>query len=265
MKKIVLLSLLALSVHNIATAQEYEPIATTSDHKIDVKKLRFGAYFAPNISWMRPTASKSDDGVYSVESNGSKVGYTWGLMIDYFFADNYGIATGFQVNTTGGKINATHMPDTVLQPSTVYNANFEYSLQYLELPFQLKLRTDDLFRSRIRAFGQIGLTAGVNIGKKVTYTAIYTDENGKQQTAIGDKEKLKGSLTAAPFTMQLNIGGGIERPISEKLTAYIALFFNNGFAPDATNPNEYNLSYQGKFSDGKIRLNNFALRFGLYF
>jgi len=46
------------------------------------------------------------------------------------------------------------------------------------------------------------------------------------------------------------------------------LFFNNGFAPDATNPEKYDgsrLGYQGTFRDGNVRLNNFALRVGLFF
>jgi len=43
------------------------------------------------------------------------------------------------------------------------------------------------------------------------------------------------------------------------------VFFNNGFAPDMTNPDKYELNYAGTFKDGHTRLNNFALRLGLYF
>ena len=69
--------------------------------------------------------------------------------------------------------------------------------------------------------------------------------------------------------LQMNIGAGAEYPISNKLTAYAGLFFNNGFTPDATAPQKYDsekLGYgKGEFKDGNTRLNNFALRIGLFF
>lgn len=272
MKKIItafLLSGTATCMTTAVSAQEFETIYTpppaASKSRIDVGKLRFGVFFAPTVSWMKPTASKSDDGIYRVQSKGSKMGYTWGLLVDYFFAENYALHTGFQVNTSGGKILATN-PDVSLPSSnTVYSALFNYSVQYLELPFHFKFRTDEISTSRIKAFGQIGLTAGVNVGKRATYTVHYTDDNTLMQTATGNREKLKGGLTMAPVMVQLNIGAGAERALSDKVTAYAGLFFNNGLFPDATNPKEFDLGYKGTFGDGKIRLNNLALRLGIYF
>lgn len=264
MRKLILLSVLSASTL-MATAQNYEPINSKPTRSTEKSNFRFGAFFAPNISWMRPTASKSDNGVYDVKSNGSKVGFTWGVMVDYAITENYFISSGFQVNTTGGKIQATNTKDTAKKPQTVYDANFNYTTQYFELPVHLKLKTDELGNTKIKAFGEVGITLGVNIGKKATYNVMYTDAAGGNQTKNGDHEKIKGSLSLAPFTAQLNIGGGIERPVSDKLTAYLAVFFNNGFAPDATNPANYDLGYLGSFSDGKIRQNSVAIRVGLIF
>jgi hypothetical protein len=262
MKRTLLVFSLILGVA-AAKAQNYE-VVDDGPH-IDVNRLRFGAYFAPNVSWMKPTSGKTDNGVYRVRSNGSRVGYTWGLMMDYFFAENYGISTGFQINNTGGSIRTNRL-ETDSVANTVYNSDFKYSLQYLEIPFQLKLLSDPIASANdLSVFGQIGLTAGFNIGKKATYEVGYTDMYGGYQTIEGDKEKLSGSFTIAPFMLQLNIGGGIQKPISEKMDFYFGLFFNNAFLPDVTNPNEYDLDYNGKFSDGNIRLNSFAFRLGLFF
>lgn len=257
MKKLFLLGITGLAFLQGATAQDSQP-------KIDQNKLRFGAYVAPTLSWMRPTTSKSDDGNYAVSSEGSKLGFTYGLMAEYNFASNYGLITGLQVNSTGGKIKATAV-DQSLAANKVLMSDFDYKLQFLEIPLALKLRTDNI--SGFRFFGQLGITAGFNISKKATYTVSYTDENGVQQPdATGDKEKIKGALAIAPVMFQMNIGAGAEYPISDKLTAYVGLFFNNGFAPDATNPNKFDLnSYKGSFKDGNTRLNNFALRVGLFF
>jgi hypothetical protein len=266
MKKLILVCSLLAGLLPSAFGQGYEVVDPVPPH-ININRVRFGAYFAPNVSWMKPAANKSDDGLYRVTSSGSKVGYTWGLLVDYFFTRNYGIATGFQVNNTGGNVSAERL-DKNLAPSTVYRADFEYSLQYLEVPFNLKLKSEELPGAGLKLFGQIGLTAGVNIGKQVTYSVYYTDESSKYTTVTGDKEKLTGSLTVAPVLLSLNVGGGIHRPISERMAAYVGFFFNNAFLPDVTSPNEYDqqlLGYRGTFGDGNIRMNSFALRFGLFF
>lgn len=273
MKKLSLLLLLSVSCALQAVAQRYEygePVPVKSHRELGIGKARFGVFIAPTISWMKPTANKSDDKLYVVEGGGSKVGFTWGLLMDYYFAENYGIATGFQLNHTGGQVAVTLNPNVT--PPTgnniVRSADFDYSMQYAEVPFALKLRSDEISTMRIRVYGQIGLTAGITLSKKATYDVIYTDvdenNNSVVKTAYGDREKLKG-LGIAPVLLQMNIGGGIEIPVTDKMSIYTGLFFNNGFVPDVTNPKELDLDYKGRFSDGNVRLNNIALRLGMFF
>lgn len=264
MKKLIFATAL-FCTHAFAFGQDYD---LNEDHnrKIDIGRVRFGGYAAPTISWMKPTASKSSDGLYKVTSGGGQVGFAWGLMIDYFFARNYAIATGFQLNSSGGEIRSKRVDQTTTFGNTVFDANFKYRLQYLEVPFQLKLRSERISSAGgIRAFGQVGLTGGVNINKKVTYKVDYTNSSGSMSTLTGDKEKLAGSFTIAPFLLQLNVGAGIEKPVSQRMALYCGLFFNNSFLPDVTDPGKYDLGYTGSFSDGNIRLNSFAFRFGIFF
>lgn len=273
-KAVVVLSfLVAISTCAIAQTYEYGP-AVPAKAGLDVGKMRFGLFLAPNISWMKPTASKSNDGLYLVNSEGSKLGYSWGLMADYFFSENYGIATGFQLNTTGGKIQANYNTNNTTNPNPnqlVKSAYFDYKLQYLEVPFGLKLMSDNL-SGGVRIFGNIGVTLGVNISKKVTYDVTYTDTmtTGGQLTTVdrnltGENEKLRGGLSITPILLQMNLGGGIEYQITDKLSFYTGLFFNNGFTPDVTNPKEINMGYKGNFSDANTRLNNISLRIGMFF
>lgn len=233
---------------------------------IDVSRVRFGAFIAPNASWMKPTASTDDEKEYSVRSDGSKVGFTYGLMIDYSFAPNYGLVSGVQITTTGGKIIATAIDQTI-GASKVQRADFNYNLQYLEVPLNLKLRTDDL--GGFKFFGQVGLTAGINIAKKADYTVDYYTADSVLKTVSDTRSKITGDFGAiAPILFSMNVGAGMEMPVAPKLRFYIGLFFNNGFAPDATRPDLYearNLGYSGKFRDANTRLNNLALRLGLFF
>ena len=267
MKKLFTTSLLLCTFALRGLSQYYDPEQPEREHRrMDLNRVRFGAYIAPTVTWMKPTASKSNDGEFRVNSNGSNVGFAWGLMADYFFTENYGISTGFQLNNTGGNIQVKRRIPGDSAISFVSNADFDYKLQYLEVPFSLKLRSDELQGSGAKVFGQIGMSLGINIGKKASYEVDYWDADLQQGVSVSEeKEKLYGSFTVAPVMLQLNVGGGVERRISDKMSFYVGLFFNNGFAPDATNPDEYDLEYKGVFGDGNIRLNNFAIRLGLFF
>jgi len=278
MKKTIVLALLFLGSGYASIAQRYEygepvPVKETKMHRaprgnnVSIGDMRFGAFIAPTTSWMKPTANKSDDKLYLVDKGSSKMGFSWGLMMDYYFAENYGITTGFQLTYGGGKISTTENPAmTTTTTNVVKSADFDYKMQYLEVPFALKLRSDDL-GGGFRVFGQIGVAVGVTLSKKATYDVVYTDTlNGAsvQKTASSENEKIRG-LGISPVLLQMNIGGGIEYAITPKLSFYTGLFFNNGFVPDVTNPKELDLDYKGKFSDGNTRLNNIALRIGLFF
>ncbi|RYY26399.1 MAG: PorT family protein [Chitinophagaceae bacterium] len=261
-----LISALLLAASFYSSAQDYEMESEPPAPLVNIKKVKFGAFIAPNVSWMSPTSSKSKDGLYRVSSNGSNIGFTWGLLADYFFTENYGIASGIHINNTGGNVRAVRRVEGDKANNFVETADFNYRLQYIELPFHLKLRTDEIKQSGFKAFGQLGLTAGINIGKKATYEVSYWDAGtGSFVAAEGDREKLSGSFTIAPVNLQLNIGAGVEKRISQKMSYYLGLFFNNGFLPDATKPEEFDLEYKGRFSDGNVRLNNFAFRLGLFF
>src|SRR3569623_1310271 len=82
MKKIFLPIQFAVLTATSVSAQKYEYVDVpntpegTAHNKgsLDLIHVRFGAYFAPTITWMHPTASTSDDGRYHVTSKGSKVG-----------------------------------------------------------------------------------------------------------------------------------------------------------------------------------------------
>jgi len=267
-KLLIVLGACACSFSAIAQYTYGEPIE--SSVSTELRKTRFGLFIAPNNSWMKPTAARSNDGLYLVTSEGSKIGYSWGLMIDHFFAENYGITTGVQLTTSGGKILAEYDPSKLPTPAptnVVKSASFDYRLQYFEVPFGLKLMSDDL-SGGLRIFGNLGITAAINFAKKATYTVTYTDTAAGapvDKIATGENEKLRNGVSIIPILFQMNLGGGIEYQLTSKMSLYMGLFFNNGFAPDVTSPKEINMGYKGTFTDGNIRLNNIALKVGLFF
>jgi opacity protein-like surface antigen len=107
----------------------------------------------------------------------------------------------------------------------------------------------------------------VPLSKKASYNITYTDTTGgitKVLTVNGENEKLRG-LGISPVLLQMNLGGGLEYSITEKMSIYAGVFYNNGFIPDVTNPKDLDLGFKGNFSDGNVRLNNIAIRVGMFF
>jgi opacity protein-like surface antigen len=268
MKRFLLLTVLATSLATVSKSQQYEYAEPTRSSP-GYDNWRIGVFFSPNISWMKPTSNTSNDKLYRVSSDGNKLGYSWGLMVDRPFAENYGIATGIHLTTTGGKILAqenTNVPPPTGVANRVTRAYFDYRLQFIEVPLALKLRSDEVANG-VHVFGQVGLSLGLNIGKKASFDVTYTDASDPSgfKEVSGENEKIFDGLAIAPAMLSLNLGGGVEYDLTDKMALLVGLFFNNGFAPDITNPAKLDMGYKGKFGDGTIRLNNLALRIGIFF
>src|SRR5690606_18194461 len=59
------------------------PSAAGAQSHIDAKRVKLGVFVSPALSWMHPTTKKSSDNNFRTQGNGSKMGFTYGLMLDY--------------------------------------------------------------------------------------------------------------------------------------------------------------------------------------
>lgn len=181
---------------------------------------RFTFVLSPQISWIKSDMDKVDNG-------GSKMGYNFGLLVDYFFGDNYAITSGLTINTTGGKLEYLSSGNNTVE------ARQRYNLRYIEIPMGLKLRSEDLKRMNI--YGRFGLSPQLNIMAK------DNDDNG-----ISDEVKL--------LDLGYHIGGGIEYSVGGKNALVFGLLFNNGFM-DITSSSYHD----------KAILNRLVFEFGFIF
>lgn len=248
--------------------------AANAQYGIDTKQFRFGAYLAPSMAWMKSSSKTDDAKNYNVANDGSKIGFNYGIMAEYYFQDNYALVTGLQMSMGGGKMTISRANQTP-EANTIQKGAFSYNISMLEIPVAIKLRTDPI--GNYRFFGQAGVTLGFNVAKKASYELSYYDVDAKLVQISREKDKLgsRASLSPsiAPINFQMNLGIGVEYPLTDKLAAYVGLFFNNGFLPDVTSPNNYELydnnnnkiAVNNTFKDGNTRFNNFALRLGIFF
>jgi len=97
----------------------------------------------PSLNWMNSTNQ-------NVSGEGVVLGYDFGLTGDVFFTENqhYSLLTGLQVVNTGGVITYDPSQSFSFAGSTLRSGTeVRYRLRYLEVPFSIKLKTDEFHRA----------------------------------------------------------------------------------------------------------------------
>lgn len=161
--------------------------------------FRFGLKAMPTLVWL-----KSD--TKGIENDGSKLTFSWGFLAEYYFADNYAIATGVELVSRGGKFR---IPDTT-------STQIDYKLKYIDLPITIKMRTNEI--GYMRYFGQFGFTPGVNISAKADVKTNSITEND-----------IDVKSDVVPVNVGLYIALGTEYSFGGNTSLVISVAFNNGF------------------------------------
>nr|WP_068891871.1 porin family protein [Pedobacter panaciterrae] len=192
--------------------------------------FRLGLTAHPTIGWVKPQVGKS---------NGVALGFSYGLMGDFNFAENYSFATGLTITTINGK--STQIRSTQTTPATQTPYELKYKLQYIEVPLTVKLKTVKI--NDIRWYGQFGLSNDFNIGAKqdadVAGKSVYRDES------ISKSIKL--------YRAGLILGAGAEFDLRGNASIAAGLTYNNGFTNITTDKNN------------NIRNHYLGLNFGVFF
>lgn len=255
------------------------------------KEFKFGVYVEPSVSFF---ASNDKD----VEPDGSNLGFTIGLLGEYYFgnSDNYALIMGGNfslgrggtllyedggrlfpdseldaesyVSTSTGNVG-TNGEGLLLTPGT----KVKYSLNYLEIPVGLKLRTNELGESYMRAFFQLPvLTIGIPVSARASIESPnatgFVSSTGEE--VYYTPEKVKGENVYKdifPLQIQLGAGAGVEYAPNEDggLLLTAGLFYNYGFL-DAVGTNElFDLTATPETNKARTGFHNIGLRLGIVF
>ena len=204
------------------------------------KSFQFGFHVSPNIGWLKPTSD-------NVERTGSRMGFDWGFVGEFYFVENYAFSTGFNVSFINTKYEA----------NTRYNLNFatlkrDLNTQYVEIPLILKMKTNEL--GFLRIYAEVGYGLGFRLNAEATDN-IYNESKIKVDSENHHvKDEVKMTRSA------LILGAGVEIPLGGSTFVYGGIRFNNCFSnvlKDQLIAGE-NFKYKG--------ISNFlALKFGLMF
>ena len=199
-------------------------------------RVRLGFTLTPSIVTLKPQES-------GVVRNSGRAGISFGVMADFLLDESgrYAIASGLQITTAGSKLKydaGKGLDDYKDNP-----AEYNIKLTYVEVPVALKLKTD--VSDAIGFWGQFG-----------TYLSFPVRSRTDVVSLTNTYDKVNVLRNINPINMGLLIGAGIEYPLGDRLSAVVGLNYQNGFIDVTRN---------AKWNDGKVNMNSFALKLGLFF
>lgn len=196
--------------------------------------MRFSVHVDPQFSWF-----SSDE--KDISNEGSVFNIHAGLQMDYFFQENYAFTVGFGINNLGGKLYYTDSIDfdskgEILSISG--DQTVKHSLQYLDFPIGLKLKTEEMGYATF--FFQLGMNPMVNISAKAT---------------SDDEILYKEGITESIYTFCLGYHAevGVEYSLGGNTALIGGVRWNSGLT-DVTNNDHAN-----------IRLNTISFHLGVLF
>jgi hypothetical protein len=192
----------------------------------DDKNFHFGLYVMPGL-YIPTTSSNTTSGkvTYSNLGNAAGFGFGYGINLEFYFTPNYGIATGLGVNQFA--VNYTNITTTKTGNITDSSINtvHQQSMQYLQLPVLLKLRTNSI--GSIKYFGQFGLGMGFLLDAKDNPTVSRTVYATSFPSTTNDNVNVYKQSDF--FRLSLQVGLGLEYSLAGTTSIQASINYDNAF------------------------------------
>lgn len=179
------------------------------------QNFRLGFQASPHITWLNSTNN-------GIDNNFFKPGLKYGLESDIFLAGfpRYTLNTGlFVANHTFSAHYLVAESFFINQATFDKAVDIRFKLNYLEIPLNIKLRTDQFYRTTF--YGQFGLTNQINLSA--------TAESGDNQLT-GDNV----SKHIRKYNLAMLMGAGAEYDIGGNTSLNFGIQYTNGLI-DVTN------------------------------
>ncbi len=186
------------------------------------KYFHFGLNVTPGLYFASP--GNSGTGV-SNAANGAAFGFGYGVNLEFYFTMNYGIATGLEVNSFGvNYTNVTTVKSGNITDSVITTAH-QQTMQYLSIPFLLKLRTNSI--GSIKYFGEFGLQPSFLLSAmdnptvtREIYATSFTPETTDNVNIYKQSDFIRLSLV---------VGLGLEYNLAGTTSIQGAITYDNAF------------------------------------
>ncbi|MEM0994440.1 MAG: porin family protein [Bacteroidota bacterium] len=171
--------------------------------------IRFGLQLSPTFSWMQSEAS-------NINRNGVNIGLKLAMLGEYYFAENYAVTSGlgFAFNHGGTLRYDQEATNYWNNGAELQRADLKYSVQYIEIPVGLKMRTREF--GYLRYYGE-------------PYIAFSFRSQSRGDIKGTDRNDIDIKEFVNPIAMSWGIGIGAEYSISESTSLIGGLYLQNMF------------------------------------
>lgn len=182
------------------------------------KGFSFGLKFGPSFDW---TGSRAG----AASNQGVKTGFDLGFLAEYYFAENYALVTGVNVNFVRGHYAFSDMREISVLDTTFYQLGVvdrQFKSTVYEIPLMLKMVTPQIGNLPLCAYAQLGGAFGISPRVKVKDTFTLGNINDAEYGASA-----KGEYN--PIHASLRIGAGAEYAFLESTRAFLGFYYSYDF------------------------------------
>jgi hypothetical protein len=208
-------------------------------------QVEIGLKISPSINSLR--AESPADNAFA--SDGSQLGFGGGLVVDYFFGENYAFSTGLLLMGKGGTISYKEVSGGVTGQS--FTAKQKFNMQYLQAPLTVKLFTNEIAPDT-RLYFQVGGSLNVPIGTRINSSKFYTDPATGKESKAGDHVLFFDADALASL--------GVEFQLGQSTKVFSGISYNRGLV----NIDRYFEKTRG-FKDITIKNSSVGLDMGIKF
>ena len=207
-------------------------------------QVEIGLKISPSITNLR---ADSPDGDELTDAN-SKISLGGGLIVDYFFGQNYAFSTGLELVGKGGKVSYFDG-----RSGTGNGQRYEQKIgvQYLQVPLTVKLFTNDV-ATDTKVYFQLGGALGGAIAGRVNGDKYYVDPTTAERT--------KAVKHVIIPDANLRLGAGIERQLGQSTKMLVGVSYHRGLL----NVDNYFEDKLG-IKNAELKNSEFALDLGIKF
>lgn len=224
------------------------------------KPFRFGFQASPSFSWMRTTDKL-------IEGAGTNLGLKVGMMGEYYFQGNYAFVSGLGFGLSqGGTLqngyssgifwNQSELSETTKFDTLPLNAKLHYRINYIEIPFGLKMKGGTNEDAKLKYYAEIPVFTLGFVTKAIGDIRGTNSQNTEDENIRDDVNGL---------SLSWGLGGGIEYEVATNTTLVGGLGYQQQFT-DLTADKGYvlkNNTYAGEKSKGTMGM--ITLRLGVIF
>jgi len=223
-------------------------VATLANAQDDFRKFKFGLKGSPNLSWFKPDGAKTD-----FVNDGVRFRFSYGLVTEFAFGNNYSFFTGVELLSTGGGLNFEDKGYYKAGDDFFLLSKRSYTLNYVNIPLSLKMTTNEV--GFMRYFATFGVDLGTRTKARAKDEVKTFSSTGFAATTV-TREDIDVLKEVPLFRLGLNIGIGTTYNISGNTDLLVSLNWSNGFVnslkKESVNINNYDVAdYDGMNNDAK--------------